>query len=213
MITFLFFLFELGNAFNICVVGPSSDLGKELVYQSIKNQNYTVLGLTSNNKPVTIPFRGNTFTKTGGNKIFRNKNLVIENYWKDISRLNYDNIVFTTSGGPFEHDYSDKLMIKILSQLPECCNSIHLVSAYGVGDSLKRNELGINIMNSWYLKDVYRAKNNQEMLLNEYNRDIKKIIYRPKALSYGDTPIKSLSRRELASNILNNINNINEKID
>ena len=206
-------LLSMVNAFNICVVGPSSDLGKELVYQCIKNQNYTVLGLTSNKKPVTVPFTGNSFTKKIENEIFTNKNLVIENYWKDISRLNYDNIVFTTSGGPFEHDYSDKLMIKILSHLPECCNSIHLVSAYGVGDSLKPSELGINIMNSWYLKDVYRAKNNQEMLLNDYKRHIKKIIYRPKALSYGDTTIPSISRRDLAANILNNINNINEKID
>ena len=27
-------LLSMVNAFNICVVGPSSDLGKELVYQS-----------------------------------------------------------------------------------------------------------------------------------------------------------------------------------
>ena len=84
-------LLSMVNAFNICVVGPSSDLGKELVYQSIKNQNYTVLGLTSNKKPVTVPFRGNSFTKKIENEIFTNKNLVIENYWKHIGET-LDNV-------------------------------------------------------------------------------------------------------------------------
>ena len=61
-----------------------------------------------------------------------------------------------------------------------------------------------------YLKDVYRAKNIQEDLIN-YNSNvrsgkIKKFIYRPKVLSYGKNPfIQSTSREDLAKKILNNI--------
>ena len=60
-------------------------------------------------------------------------------------------------------------------------------------------------MNKWYLKDVYRAKNEQEKLVNKYNDKIKKYIYRPKALSYGETLIDSISRKDLASEILDTI--------
>ena len=49
-------------------------------------------------------------------------------------------------------------------------------------------------MNSLYLKDVYRAKNTQE-----------KFIYRPKALSYSDTFINLIKRKDLANQILNKI--------
>ena len=41
-------------------------------------------------------------------------------------------------------------------------------------------------MDSLYLKDVYRAKNYQESS-NNYKGDVNKLIYRPKALSYGKT--------------------------
>ena len=39
-------------AYNLAVVGASGRLGRELVYQSIKDYNYQVLGLTS--KPYCI---------------------------------------------------------------------------------------------------------------------------------------------------------------
>ena len=61
-------------------------------------------------------------------------------------------------------------------------------------------------MNSLYLKDVYRAKNVQEQLLNNSNLNIEKFIYRPKALSYGKTNIDSTSRKDLAKKILDDLN-------
>ena len=65
-------------------------------------------------------------------------------------------------------------------------------------------------MNDWYLKDVYRVKNEQERML-DYNifkakyPDIKRYIIRPKALSYGKTVLNSGTRQELAKNILDNL--------
>ena len=45
---------------------------------------------------------------------FNHPNLIKANYWEDISKYSYENIIFTTSAKPFEDDYSDKLMEKVL---------------------------------------------------------------------------------------------------
>ena len=60
-------------------------------------------------------------------------------------------------------------------------------------------------MNNLYLKDVYRAKNRQENLINNYQNDIEKFIYRPKAFSYGITFINSTKREDFAKLILDNL--------
>lgn len=202
-------LFLFSNAFKICVVGGSSGLGKELIFQSINERDHDVLALTSGIKPITVPCRQNSFNEIKNQKEYNHPNLIKANYWDDISNFSYENIIFTTSAKPFEDDYSDKLMKKVLENLSEDCKSITLVSAFGVSDSLKKGNLGISIMNSWYLKDVYRAKNEQEDILKKYKKNIKKYVLRPKALSYGETQLESLTRRKLATDILDKIDSIN----
>ena len=138
--------------------------------------------------------------------------MVRDIYWNDLTSYNYKSIVFTTSGGPFKDDYSDQLMAKIMPNLPESCKHLVLISAYGVGNSLNNKEVGINIMNNWYLKDVYRAKNSQEELLHlkmfkEKYPHLKTTILRPKALSYGETLLKSITRQSLAHEVLEVIKN------
>lgn len=192
-------------SYNLCVVGGSSGLGKELIYQGTNERQLNVLALTSSINPITFPCRKNDFKEMKKLEKFKHPYLTEDNYWRDISRHSYKNLIFATSAKPFEDDYSDKLMNKILENLPEKCKTITLVSAYGVGKSLRKSNLGIEIMNAWYLKDAYRAKNEQEKILNEYKTSAKKYIYRPKALSYGITQIDSLSRKELAKEILDNI--------
>ena len=97
-------------------------------------------------------------------------------------------------------------MKKVIENLPNNCKTISLISAFGVGESLKKGNIGIAVMNAWYLKDVYRAKNEQELILNNIkNKNIKKFIYRPKALSYGKTTLDSTSRKELAKEILSKV--------
>lgn len=197
------------NAYKLCVVGASSGLGKELVYQASLNRNRTVLALTT--KPfITTPCRTNSFNEIMNQPLYITNKVVKENYWKDLSRFKYEHIVFTTGARPFKDDYSDKLMCKILQDLPDCCKTLTLVSAYGAGDSLKQTELGIVAMNKWYLDDVYRAKNEQEKMLN-YNMfknkypHLKTFILRPRALSYGKTLITSTSRKDLATSILDQL--------
>ena len=92
-----------------------------------------------------------------------------------------------------------------MNLLPENCKNIALVSAYGVGDSIENANLGISSNDSLYLKDVYRAKLSGKAL-NNYSGDVNKLIYRPKALSYGKTLLDSTSRFELAGKIISDLN-------
>jgi hypothetical protein len=205
----------LGNVargYQICVVGATSGLGKELVYQAALDKNMSVLALSGTSSPLTVPCRVNSFEEFKKQPPFHNPNVVRDIYWNDLTSYSYKSIVFTTSSGPFKDDYSDKLMAKIMPDLPESCKHLVLISAYGVGNTLNKNEVGINIMNNWYLKDVYRAKNSQEELLHlkmfkEKYPQLKTTILRPKALSYGETILKSITRQSLAHEVLEVIKN------
>ena len=199
--------FAYTYAYQLCVVGATSGLGRELVYQAALDKNMSVLALSGSSSPLTIPCRSNSFQESESLPPFQNPNVVRDNYWNDLSSYDYEKVVFTTGASPFKEDYSDKLMSKILTDLPPSCKNLVLISAYGVGDSLKPDEFGINAMNSWYLKDVYRAKNAQEEMLglNMFKKkypNLKINIMRPRALSYGETFLKSVSRKQFAQYVL-----------
>ena len=199
-----FFLFSNGLNYDLCVIGATSGLGKELIYRSINEKNANVLALSSSrNSIINEPFRGNGFNDRLTNE-FKNKNLMVDSYWTHITDT-YDNIVFCTGAKPFQQDYSDILINKYLNLLPKNCKNVALVSAYGVGDSINNSNLGIQVMDSLYLKDVYRAKNYQENALNNYKGNVNKLIYRPKALSYGRTLLDSTSRFEFAGKIISDL--------
>lgn len=200
-----FISFAYSFTSDLCVVGATSGLGRELIYQTINIRKKSVLALTcSTNNKIYLPYRGDSFNYKTTNETFA-KNINVDSYWV-AKPHQYKHLVFCTSAKPFEKDYSDIVTKKIIDNIPECCQSISLVSAYGVGDSLENANLGIQIMNSLYLRDVYRAKNKQEELINFYNNpNICKNIYRPKALSYGQTVLESMSRADFAERILDDI--------
>ena len=207
----LYNLINLSISYKLCIVGAGSGLGKELVYQTL-NDNNEVLALTSNPYKVSYPFRlGGLNDPRSNEELFNNRiisdKLTIDNYWNDINnQYEYDHLIFTTSGTAFSDDYSFKLTSKFMETLPECCRTVSLISANGVGDSLKNSSIGIKVMNNWYLKDVYKSKNLQEICLNAYtNNKIGKFIYRPKALSYGESNFDTTSRFQLASMLLDKI--------
>ena len=194
-------IFNYVNTYNLCVVGASSGLGRELIYQSLE-KNKKILALTSNIYNIKIPYRGGGLNNKNSNLLLRSPNLEINNY-DSFAKYNFSNIVFTTGAKPFSKDYSDIITKNILENLN--LQNIVLISAYGVGNSLPDSNAGIKIMNSLYLQDVYRAKNVQEELVNEYKKthietNIK--ILRPKALSYGVNLYAAKSRQTLAKEIL-----------
>ena len=199
---------------DLCVIGANSGLGKELIYQATLSRNKTVLGLYSSSPKVNIPYRGGGLDEKREEEeeqpIETNK-LFLNSYWRNPDSLpDYKHIVFCTSAKPFKKDYSDALTAKYIQNLSDKCETITLISAYGVGNSKQKSSLGIRLMDAFYLKDVYRAKNIQENLINNYpyprNAEIKKYIYRPKVLAYGDSPfMQSVSRENFAGEILDNL--------
>tara|TARA_Y100001980_G_scaffold45080_1_gene24939 strand:+ start:385 stop:1017 length:633 start_codon:yes stop_codon:yes gene_type:complete len=207
MILFLILLFFYNiSGFNLCVVGASSGLGREIIYQALQNNN-KILGLTNNPNNIKIPNREGGLSKKETNIPIFSKNLKIDNYY-NYSNYNFKNIVFTTSAQPFEKDYSDIITENILSKNINTLEKIVLISADGVGESLKKSNIGIQIMNNWYLQDAYRAKNQQEKIIEEYciKYNKKFLIIRPKALSYGFNLFNIKSRQNYAYDILNYFN-------
>ena len=191
------------NSFDLCVLGASSGLGREIIYQGLNN-NKKILGLTSNSKNIKIPYRGGGLKYKDNNLLLKSPNLKITNY-NDFVNYNFSNIVLTSGAQPFQEDYSDILTKNILNCEKLNLKNIVLISAHGVGNSLSNSNLGIKIMNNLYLQDVYRAKNAQEELLNNYkkiNPETNIQILRPKALSYGVNIYSAKSRQIFAKEIL-----------
>jgi hypothetical protein len=193
------------QSLKVCVIGASSGLGRELIYQGINDFEYNMIGVTNSTNKVCIPYRGGGLDDKSSNEKIISKKFKLCSYLENVGY--YDAIIFTTGGTAFENnDYSDKITMKYLQSMPQKCKSITLISAYGVGYSINNADLGIVSMKNWYLKDVYRAKQEQENMVNLFHRNIKKQIYRPKVLSYGNTnTFKSTSRQALAKEILLNL--------
>ena len=161
--------------FDLCLLGASSDLGKEIIFQGLNNKNIKILALTSNPNNIILPYRGGGLNNKNKNLLLRSPNLEICEY-KNFINYNFSNIVLTSGAKPFQNDYSDILTKNILNCESLTLENIFLISAYGVGNSLSNSNPGIKIMNNLYLQDVYRAKNAQEELLNNYKKIIKKQI-------------------------------------
>ena len=86
----MFFLstFHICYWYNLCVVGGSSGLGKEIIYQGINNFNMNVIALTSTKDKIYIPYRGNTFEEIETCKKFESNKLKIFEY-----KLDKDNLI------------------------------------------------------------------------------------------------------------------------
>lgn len=195
-------LIQESLGFNICVVGGTSGLGRELIFQSIC-KNIKVLALTKNSSSIEYPYRGGGLDIKKINKQIKDDNLVIDTY-DNSNKYEFDNIVFSLGAGPFETDYSDVVTKNILKNVNSKINQIVLMSAYGVGNSLDESNLGIKIMDSLYLRDTYRAKNRQEEIVSKYAKknNVNCFILRPKGLSYGQNIYSIKSREKQAKEIL-----------
>ena len=201
-------VFKLFESYNLCIVGGSSSLGREIIYQSV-NFNNNIIALTNNADKIKVPYRGGGLDdKSENNKIIYNSNLLVDSY-NNYYKYNFNKIIFTLGGKAFDKDYSDIITKNIIENYKKPINQIILVSANGVGDSLKESNIGIQIMNNWYLKDVYRAKNIQENIIKNYgieNKNCKIDIIRPNVLTYGQNIYNGLSREKLAEELLDIIN-------
>ena len=90
-ILFFFTFFQITNAYQLCVVGASSGLGRELVYQGALDRNISVLALTSSSSPIQVPCRVDSFQEIKNQPPFFNPNVQKENYWNSLDDYDYEN--------------------------------------------------------------------------------------------------------------------------
>ena len=65
----IFYLLEV-TSLRVCVVGGSSALGREIIYQGLNDFNYQMLGVTDSPNKVCIPYRGIGLDDKSKNKRF-----------------------------------------------------------------------------------------------------------------------------------------------
>lgn len=197
--TFLF-----SYTYTVAVVGASGGLGRELVYQSL-NKDLDVLAVTRFSDKIVYPYREGGLEETFQRmEIIADPGIKLVKQEKLTGKEEYDSLILCMSGKPFEKDDSYKTCKRICENLPETCKNICLVSAWGVGNSIKHANLGIVAMKNWYLKSVYESKQIQEEIVTHTSaeKNIPCLVLRPKVLSYGTNIIPSTPRQTLATEIL-----------
>lgn len=194
---FLFYVFKKAFAYNLCVVGSSSGLGKELIYQATIKRDLTVLGLTGSCRTkTTYPCRENSFQRMKHLDTFNHRNLVVDNYWNSTwdkwrtsIHNDYEHLIFTTTAQPFKHDYTHILMSKMINTLPPSCKSVTWIPH-----------------EAWYM---HNSVHRQAEIIKTF--PTKQFIFRPKTLSNEAYYRDVMTRERLARRILNNIENENHK--
>ena len=199
---FLFLFFNTCDSFKLAIVGAHGNLGRELVKQSLERQ-WQTLAIVRRNDPIFEPCRKGWLSVDESICIpIRNHNLEIMSDYKN--KASYDAIVFALSGSPFQKDDSFQIVSDMCADLPQNCTKIDLVSAYGVGSSYKNADIGIKIMNKWYLKNTYESKYIQEQIVSSLDPKYEVRIERPRVLSFEKIPYNPISttRQDLARTIL-----------
>jgi hypothetical protein len=191
---------SISRGFTIAVAGAHGRLGRELVHQSVKRKWETCALSRRSAEPLFEPCRrGLLNEETLVRKPMRSDFLKVVEYGDEGE---YDAVVFAVSGSPFSEDTSDQVIRDVCARLPKRCQKVCLVSAFGVGDSLLRSNIGIRAMEGWYLKDVYASKRSAERIVSLLPSSVTVLILRPRALTHAHIPIIGMSRKVLTHSIL-----------
>ena len=79
----LFFLFinfiNFVQSLRVCVVGASSSLGREIIYQGLNDYNYNMIGVTKTPEKVCVPYRGTGLNDKSDKTPIEHKNLGLYN--------------------------------------------------------------------------------------------------------------------------------------
>ena len=203
----------LGSVFKptVAVVGAHGGLGRELVSQCIEREWNVRACVCRPASPLYEPSRNGWLSEgTQSTREMVSEYLSVEDV-SDSTPVSCrralrgtDAVVFALGGKPFQPDTTTELVMKMCESLPRSCRSVCLVSAYGVADSLRGANAGIQLMSSWYLADTYRQKGRQEGIVNALKGRSVRVI-RPRVLSYGEIPLNPVAvpRQRLAADILN----------
>jgi hypothetical protein len=191
-------------AWKVGVVGAQGGLGRELVEQCVARQWECVAFVRRPYDPILTPARRGWLEPRDELCRPRNMDLITVRDVRCDGAADCNALVFAMSGKPFMKDDSTKVMEHILgTTLPNGrCTKVVLVSAHGVGDSAKEDELGISVMRNWYLRSAYEEKEHQERLIGSLSCHT--LVLRPKVLSYDTIPFNkdATRRKDLSETIM-----------
>ena len=193
----------LQSSIRVGVVGAHGGLGREIIQQTM-SRGHHVIPFARRLDPVPFPVRRGWLSPDDESVPPIMNTTVLSSSTLPLPDL--DAIVFALSGKPFERDATTKTVSEICGHLPTSCRSVTLVSAWGVGDSIEKSNVGIRIMKDFYLKSTYSAKQEQEDIVSNL-KDVHVHILRPKVLSFSEIPFNTIStpRQVLARQILDSV--------
>lgn len=183
----LLYFATIVTAYDICVIGATSGLGKELVYQATTQHRMKVLALTSKSETeLRYPCRENSFRAMHDRDVFRHPNLTVGCYhvYEEHAYEEAKHLVFCTRAPPFVYDYTADLM---RVPLPSSTQSATWIAPH----------------KGWYIHPSIKEQNKafRALLVK------KRFIFRPKGLTNEPMRNKAITRQKLARRILINIKN------
>ena len=200
----------IAGGYVVGVAGIHGGLGRELAQQGVE-RGWGVRGLSEDaTRRVRAPFRRSQLRD--GTRYQRRAQLP----YLDDARLrlvaerdfgDVDALLLTMSTRPFSEDRSHEVVARLCDALSPRCRFVGLVSAWGVGDSIRSAGPGIRAMRAWYLKDVYASKQRQELAVGALPSDVRRELYRPRVLAYGALPWlpAATTREDLARRMLDDV--------
>jgi nucleoside-diphosphate-sugar epimerase len=218
LLKMLSFLSSQVFGYSIAVAGIRGGLGRELASQALSH-DMRVIGLvrpTEVTETIRHPVRRGWLSASADDaataEVIRDTRLSL--HALDRPSPNYDALILCMSGQPFDsHDTMYESTVSICRLLPRSCKHIVLVSAHGVGESIRQSNVGIKVMRGWYLRETYSSKERQEMFVAGLE-GVTTTILRPRVLSYGHIPFNTIStrRQDLAQQILHSVTDANSQL-
>ena len=187
-------------ALHVGVLGATGGLGREVCYQALA-RGWHVTAWTHVQEEVREPFRGSGLRDKEPTlfPVLRDPKLRVVPCGTPPDP-SCDALVLAAGASAFERDDSDAAVATLLAQTDGQAPYVVLVSAFGTQPTWGEN-VGITAMREWYLKDVYRAKREQERLVADSGLPYR--LLRTGALSYGGAV--GTSRQSLAADILDDV--------
>jgi putative NADH-flavin reductase len=188
------------HALTVAICGATGGLGRELCQQGVERDFNTIAIVRRTTVPILVPNRDGRFVDGATRQpIISHPRLSVTHY-DDMIRTGtrYDALILALGGKPFEKDNTTQTVQRICQSLSSTCRRVCLISAFGVEDP----DITVQWMTSWYLRDVYKAKAEQEGIVQALRSDsVDVLVIRPRALSYSPTPL-STTRENLARHLL-----------
>ena len=194
----------------VSIAGAQGRLGRELVTQSLE-RGWNVRGIVRRiEDPVYHPVRRGWLDERRPTEMepVVSPNLTLTDNATCSSDTNA--IIFVMSEPPVVFSRREPIreqtdLVRHLCHTSRHTNCSHvcLVSAFGAGESLYGANAGYRVMHDLYLKDLYRAKEEQERIVGNISH-MATFVLRPKVLVFEPYPLNRFAvvRSELATEIL-----------